>query len=157
MNKIQESNIDRSKWGSGPWNEEPDRIEFEHAELPCLMLRQTSGHWCGYVAVPPGHLLYGKDYDDVNVDVHGGLTYSEQRKLSWGSSNKYKIVPQNISLEGLPANVWWFGFDCAHSMDRTPCLPPFYTFDASLDGIYRDAKYVELEIKRLAEQLKQLG
>jgi hypothetical protein len=152
MNKIQESNIDRSKWESGPWDKEPDRIEFEHAELPCLMLRQTSGHWCGYVAVPPGHLLYGKDYDDVDVDVHGGLTYSEQKKPALD-----KIVPQDISLEGLPANVWWFGFDCAHYMDKTPHLPFFYTFDASLDGIYRDVKYVELEIKKLAEQLKRLG
>ena len=26
--------IDRSTWGLGPWDDEPDRVEFEHAGLP---------------------------------------------------------------------------------------------------------------------------
>jgi hypothetical protein len=48
------------------------------------------GHRCGYVTVPEGHPHYGKGYDDIHADVHGGLTY---------------------------ANKGTFGFDCAHLGD----------------------------------------
>ena len=42
-------------WGQGPWDDEPDRVDFEHAGFPCLLLRNPRlGQWCGYVAVPPG-------------------------------------------------------------------------------------------------------
>ncbi len=30
---------------------------------------------CGYVRVPPGHPDAAKEYDDIGVDVHGGLTF----------------------------------------------------------------------------------
>ncbi len=36
--------IDRSGWGRGPWDAEPDRVEFEHTGLPCLLRRNRSGH-----------------------------------------------------------------------------------------------------------------
>jgi len=28
----------------------------------------------GYVAVPKEHPLYGKDYNNIDIDIHGGLT-----------------------------------------------------------------------------------
>ena len=57
--------IDKSTWGDGPWQQEPDRVEFRHPGLPCLLVRHPRlGVWCGYAAVPPGHALYGKPYDD---------------------------------------------------------------------------------------------
>lgn len=37
----------------------------------------TAGWGNGYVLIPQGHFLYGKCYDDIHVDVHGGLTFSE--------------------------------------------------------------------------------
>jgi len=33
-------------------------------------------HPCAYIRIPEGHPFYDKDYDDVALDVHGGLTYS---------------------------------------------------------------------------------
>ena len=48
----------------------------------------------GYVKVPTNHHWYGLDYDDINVEVHGGLTY--------GTDNG------------------WIGFDCLHSGDIWP-------------------------------------
>jgi hypothetical protein len=72
---IAETKIDRTNWPPGPWDNEPDRIEFEHAGFPCLITRQALGHLCGYVAVPPGHKAHGRDYDALDVSVHGGLTY----------------------------------------------------------------------------------
>ena len=50
---------------------------------------------CGYVLVPDGHPDERKGYDDVDVDVHGGLTF--RCKAAGGGS--------------------WFGFDCAHGGD----------------------------------------
>lgn len=60
-----------------PWDNEPDKEEFEHAGLPCILNRvlprERAGHWCGYVAVPPGHPLHSMNYDTPDVEVHGGL------------------------------------------------------------------------------------
>jgi len=65
-------------WGEGPWNNEPDRDVWVDpiTDLDCLINRGPSGAWCGYVGVGPDHPLHGVQYDDVDVDVHGGLTYS---------------------------------------------------------------------------------
>jgi hypothetical protein len=134
----------------GPWQDEPDRVEFRHAGLPCLMNRNRMGVWCGYVAVPPGHPLHGKHYGDVEVDVHGGrLTYSDvcQGEIC------------HVPAPGQPDDVFWFGFDCAHAMDLVPGIdkvladighprPSFMMGD-----VYRDMAYVRREVESLAEQL----
>lgn len=45
--------------------------------LPCWV---TSGpvSLLGYVGVPVSHPDHGKEYDAVEVDVHGGLTFAEK-------------------------------------------------------------------------------
>ena len=72
-----------------------DKIKTEkewvtEAGYAAKVIAHPMGHRCGYVTVPEGHPHYGKGYDDVRVDVHGGLTYAD---------------------EGT------FGFDCAHIDD----------------------------------------
>lgn len=139
--------IEKSKWGEGPWQSEPDRIEFEHAGLPCLMRRGSVGAWCGYAAVPPGHPLHGKGYSDdavEGVDVHGGLTYAG------ACSGDICHVPK----PGEPDDVWWFGFDTGHSGDLPPMMQTYYR-ERNLHGsdTYRDAAYVRRETEHLAEQL----
>lgn len=51
--------LDRSTWGNGPWDGEPDKMYWvdEETQLPCLMVRANpeTGNWCGYVAVEPDH------------------------------------------------------------------------------------------------------
>src|SRR5690349_15430772 len=75
------TDIEKTAWGEGPWQQEPDRAEWEHAGLPCLAIRHPFfGHWCGYVGVPPSHAYYGKETDIPQVDVHGGLTYAKAAK-----------------------------------------------------------------------------
>jgi hypothetical protein len=70
------------------------------AGLIAQVVATPMGHRCGYVGVPAGHPMFGKHYDDVEVAVHGGLTYSEED-------------------EGL----WCFGYDCAHWDDaKDPAL-----------------------------------
>jgi hypothetical protein len=124
-------------WPAGPWDNEPDRIEFEHVGLPCLMNRTGLGYWRGYVAVPPGHPLHGKDYD-IEVDVHGAICH----------------VPK----PGEPDDVWWFGFDCAHYDDASPGMDALRLKYGNFGrhGRYRDKTYVEAEVRSLAEQLKAL-
>ena len=69
---------DKSAWNRGPWDQEPDKRQWqdEATGLPCLIVRGPAGALCGYVGVPEGHPAHGKDYDDVEVSCHGGLTFA---------------------------------------------------------------------------------
>jgi len=155
--------IDKRPWGAGPWQDEPDRVEWEHAGLPCLALRNHYGNWCGYAAVPPGHPLHRKPYDEVDVSVHGGLTYASL------CADAICHVPK----PGEPEDVWWFGFDCGHAGDFSPQMHAFLSsrgrreqpydhagavaagrFDVE---VYRTLDYVQDETNHLAEQLVVLG
>ena len=62
----------------------------------------------GYVIIPKGHALHGKHYDEIDVDVHGGLTFSEPAKecKEWHDLEK-------DDLDG-----WIVGFDTAHYSDN---------------------------------------
>jgi len=140
----------------GPWDNEPNRIEWYHNGLPCLMNRNKLGVWCGYVAVPPGHPLHGKHYDHEDlheIHAHGGLTFASE------CHGEICHVPR----EGEPDDVWWFGFDCGHYMDLVPRIesillaqdPSWLKLQERMDrGLtYRDAEYVKGECERLASQL----
>jgi len=106
----------------------------------------SGGNWCGYVAVPPGHPAHGKGYDDVDVRVHGGLTYTGL------CSGHICHVPE----PGEPDDVYWLGFDCHHCND----LAPAFHMRGKEIGChgdptdeYRDLEYVEAECASLAAQL----
>jgi len=49
----------------------------------------------GYVDLPPDHPMYGKDYDDMPVRIHGGLTFAEKQE----------------------DGMWRVGFDTVHAGD----------------------------------------
>ena len=83
-------------------------------------------HRCGYVGLEKGHYLYGIDYDDVyccGFSVHGGITYSGIRQED---------------------NLWHFGFDAAHSFDKSK-------FNSK--GIARNLEYMVAECEKLAAQI----
>lgn len=157
----QHFSVDKSTWGDGPWTYEPDRLDFEHEGLSCLLHRGPSGHWCGYCGVPRSHPSYGQKYDDVAVDVHGGLTYSD----------KCDGTICHIPKPGDSDEVWWFGFDCAHSGDFSPSYSnamrgrtgerPYSHAHALLANTwrcdtYRTLEYVKAETESLARQLRAL-
>jgi hypothetical protein len=135
--------VDKSKFPPGPWMDEPDRVEWRHLGFPCLIVRQKwSGHLCGYVGVPPGHPHHGDSCDDVDVDVHGGLTFADRC---------HPGTPVcHVPRDGEPADVWWLGFDCAHSFDCSPSRSE----DGYWGGTYRNIDYVTRAVERLAEQLR---
>src|SRR4051812_17731696 len=109
--------MDKASWGPGAWDNEPDKKQWADPAtgLACLIVRNAMGALCGYVGVPKGHPAYGKEYGSVDVDVHGGLTFSD--KCSESSSECGGIC--HVAPEG-EDDVWWLGFDCAHYMDLVP-------------------------------------
>lgn len=145
--------VDKSKWGPGPWQNEPDKMQWtdKSTSLPCLIVRSWSGALCGYVGVAEGHRLYGKGYssdalDEVEIDVHGGLTFADACADGVDESRRICHVPD----PGEPDHVWWFGFDCAHYLDFCPALKADDLFN---DGHYRDVLYVRAQVEGLARQL----
>ena len=151
----QPPKIDKSAWGPGPWQDEPDRVDFVHAGFACLANRRGDelGHWCGYVGVPKEHPAYGKQGEDVDVEVHGGVNYAHK------CAGEICHVP----APGMPDDVWWLGFDCAHAGDLAPGLRAVLRRVGIPDreqSIFRDEyrtlAYVRREIESLAEQLAAL-
>ena len=55
-----------------------------------------------YVKVPDTHPFYGKNYDEIDINVHGGLTFSGDRANILGKSD---------------AGNFWIGWDYGHLGD----------------------------------------
>jgi len=129
-------------FGDGPWQSEPDRMEFESNGFTCLLLRSELGVWCGYVAIPEGHPWHGRHYDEVPAEAHGGLTFAEQ------CTGAICHVPK----PGESENVWWIGFDCGHALDFVPSLFTGRFAASMLHWSYRDVAYARTETEKLAQQ-----
>ncbi|MEO1658280.1 MAG: hypothetical protein AAFR65_11195 [Pseudomonadota bacterium] len=111
--------------------------EFEASGFTCkIIVHTTLGHLCGYVRLPADHPMWGKDYDDVTADVHGGLTYARDH------------APLDESDGG-----WWLGFDCAHYGDLVPSVVEQAGLPPRDHETLRDNRFVRCELKRLAQQL----
>ena len=99
--------------------------EGVHAGHEWTVVHNGMGYRCGYVKVDPGHPWHGKGWGDVDVEVHGGVTFAE--------------ADMQCEKDG-PDNGWWIGFDCAHSCDaRDPELAA--TTDEGKYGLLRDMRY----------------
>ena len=144
---------DKSDWPDGVWKNEPDKIQWKDGKtgLPCLIVRGPSGALCGYVGVDESHPLHGKEYDVLlDVDVHGGLTYSAA--CSPGGDEAEDIC--HLPDPGEPDHVWWFGFDCAHAGDFCPQHGDYMRLG---NQTYRDVSYVKHDVRSLAETLESLA
>lgn len=144
-------------WGPGPWDNECDKEQWpdEDTGYACLIKRNHFGALCGYVGVSRRHPWYGVDYDDISASVHGGLTYSSYCQEDGPEGETICHVPS----PGEPDRLWWVGFDCAHSSDITPGIPPLdrYLPDMGRGGLiyqrsYRTIAYVKEECASLARQ-----
>jgi hypothetical protein len=102
---------------------------------PAEVVADSAGFRCGYVTVPDDHPCAGKGYDEIDVAVHGGLTYAAGTK---------------------------FGFDCAHwddARDRTLMDEGYRKiYEDMPDNPYSTVKTLEFcvdECEKLAAQLKE--
>jgi hypothetical protein len=109
----------------------------------------------------------GERYDSalaIDVDVHGGLTFSD--KCDEHATEDHGIC--HVPEEGREHDIWWLGFDCAHMLDVTPGLDartremakemPGFVADVPNSPLfhrtYKDVAYVEAEVRSLAQQAK---
>lgn len=115
--------------------------EWKAYGMKCAVVRGP-GALCGYVHVPADHLDANHFYDDVDVEVHGGLTF--RCKAEDGGA--------------------WFGFDCSHAFDWIG-FGDLTTVDKDgVDALISEqpgriwtVEEVEKETKRLAEQFEVRG
>lgn len=99
--------------------------DFMVGNLRCLVIGLSGGWRCGYVGIPKEHPMYAIDYDKIEADVHGGLTY--------GSTSPVGDKDQR----------YYVGFDCCHCGDG---------FDIALiDELAQDSKM--LEVNKINAQL----
>jgi len=150
MNKTIE--FHQLKKTEGEWKYEPDKMQWVDPEtkLDCMIVRHDRlYHLCGYVGVPKSHSCFGKNYDDVYVEVHGGLTFSEKCNPE---PNDMGIC--HIKELGTNEEVFWFGFDCAHLGDKSPGMEK-YSFNKT--DQYRNFAYLIEQTINLAKQLKELN
>lgn len=159
---------DKSGWGEGPWQNEPDKVQFTDLKtgLPCLIVRSgMSGALCGYVGVSSSHPFFERDYSEIDshVNVHGGLTYANFCQPGEPEHGICHVVD-----DGEDGHVWWLGFDCGHAFDYTPgfearmkdAVPewPLKEFGRANPMVsYKSIEYVKHEIAELAEQLASRG
>jgi hypothetical protein len=173
--------IDKSEWGDGPWQTEPDEVTWSFGDVPCRIVRHPGhGSLNGYVAVPPSHPWYGTDMHDVDVDVHGGITFAGRFGIHVTPDVPVEDVIDEDDLDDVVsttrtfygafragktfasktdnADLWWIGFDCAHFMDY---MPGMVAFERSLGmhpladipghpSSYKTVEYVTREVETLA-------
>lgn len=108
---------------------------FRYNGFSCKVVKNvtsTMEWWCGYVALPKEHIYYGKGYDDIPIEVHGGLTFAQKGDgKTW--DKKY----------------YWIGFDCSHAGDLASTNPKYIIQG---DHLWTEGEVIE-EVKALVQQL----
>lgn len=126
-----------------PWLDEPTFEQGVLGDLPYVLLRaHERDMWRGYVAVPPGHPYHGLDLLDLDLDVHGGVTWTDDHYPGLDSGGP----------------LWWIGFDCAHGWDYVPSMAersyePGDRCFGNGPECYRTIDYARRECERLADQI----
>lgn len=79
--------------------------------IECTWLEGVTHHgWgCGYIAVPSSHPWFNKTDTELEITIHGGVT--------WAASH----LPQYQ-----PNGLWYIGFDTMHGGDTKENCPKSY-------------------------------
>jgi hypothetical protein len=111
--------VDKSAWGPGPWQSEPDKVQWTDPDtgIACLVVRNEIGSLCGYVGVPEGHPWHGQQFREIHTgpDLHRELSYSHECQ---GDPNGKTVC--HVAADGEPETLWWLGFNCAGAFDLSP-------------------------------------
>lgn len=164
-----------------PWDNEPNRKEWEAHGLKCVIVRQDrSGHLCGYVGLPKSHPLHGVDYNTPHPALAAALTQrmgeptkdtdgfiaifiaackdsdAERATMDVALDVHGGVTYSRDGLHGYKGNdLWWIGFDCNHSGDFAP-RDTERGFTWRIGGTYRDMAYVTEQTEGLARQLSEI-
>jgi hypothetical protein len=107
-----------------------------------VILFVSDSHHNGYIGIPDSHPMAQDNCESCGADlerrhslaVHGGITYESHSR-----TGDYPIKA---------INVYWLGFDCAHSGDLTK----FCNFP-SPEATFKDVDYVVNQLENLSKQL----
>ena len=92
-------------------------------------------HPCCYIGLPREHKYFGKVYDKMDINCHGGLTFAS-------SDYHYSIIDT--------PNIWWIGWDYAHWGD-------YMGYKELLDTDNNSKKWTRVELKKeVMKVIKQL-
>jgi hypothetical protein len=159
-----------------------DKLAWKDAATgyECIIMRDTrDGYLRGFVAVAPTHPLYGFEHQavpaDLDIEVHGGLTYSavcergpspdqglvqEARSICHVQIRPAVYDPVVNATDHQPQHddAWWFGFDCNQLYDKVPGrLDNRARFLSAETGTtFRDEACVYDQVVDLAAQLRAI-
>ena len=103
-------------------------VLYEYREVSACVAGGTVGRYeycvvtnsrvpCAYVKLPNDHPYFNKNYGECEIEVHGGLTYSD------------------IDCRTQEGNTgWWLGWDYGHFGDFTDTYLEIQMFNAILAG-----------------------
>lgn len=123
----------------------PTSIESQ-PQMAGLLRESFGGYANGYVAIPPDHPCYGKEYEEIDVEVHGGLTFGEDAE----SLFKYGWLCEDVemlnadSVDDIPPDYYVVGFDTLHiddnedSCDREYCIDETMYLMEQLEEMYNN-------------------
>jgi len=119
----------------------------EYKGYKYLVVAHEMGHRCGYIKIPRKNKFYGKNYEEIPIAVHGGLTFSKRR--------------------GGFGRGWWIGFDCAHFGDKPDksimseeykeVYLKYPHLGLNKEGQVRNSSYVEKECKSAIKEIIKLN
>jgi hypothetical protein len=144
--------VDKSTWARGPWDREPDRVQWQHAGYACLMRRHPrDGFWCGYVGIDEAHPAFAKDWQgEAFPALENEVNYSD----FCGGTICHVPEPD------MPERVWWIGFDCGHAWDIAPGLDArarsmmkYTAAEEVIGGVFRQSYNTEAYVRRRVEAL----
>jgi len=152
----------RENWAPGPWDNEPDRVDWVHAGLACLIVRAPVGALCGYVGVGPTHPWYHGPRTEKGPErptpILGGTwrpsayglcalrppcaescDHTPESLLRVHGGITYSGVCQghicHVTQPGMPEHLFWYGFDCGHFLDVIPGM------DAMLASLGKEQRF----------------
>lgn len=86
---------------------------WNDGEIKCQIMRAHAS-LTAYFGIPLGSCIDGVPYDDIRLNVHGGLTFAREGQVD----------------SGWEAGYYWIGWDYAHAGDAM-----FFEYDNSIPGI----------------------
>lgn len=137
--------INKSKWGAGPWHDEPDLVLWTDPDtgLDCMCRRDSAlGYWCGFVGVREKHPLFDERVHDLLV--HGGVTWE-------GYLNE--VEEDETTTIDPPDDIWWVGFNCTNIGDYVPATRIIVEPDSDIISRYKTLSWVQEETAQLAEKI----
>jgi len=132
--KIVRTYHDKSSWGPGPWQSEPDEVRWSDSStgIRCVLMRARGlGVWMGSCGLPGNHPWERLKAEDIPTGVHGGITA--------------KAV-----VMGDGSGMTWIGFGCAGPRDFAPGVTDV---PRGQRLIYRDQWFAKIQVLRLAVEI----